>query len=81
MMGRMKTLAFRCGVFAMSLLLSPLAVMAQDDDVMQEARQQGYAEPVTLEPGSNALMYLLFVALLALAGGVIFMNAKRTHLD
>jgi hypothetical protein len=72
------------------LLLSPTVLLAQDAaDKIYDARLEGYAEAggnsnpinVTLESSSTATMWLLLIVMAALCVGVMFKNAKRTHLD
>ena len=62
-------------------LLWPGAVLAQDDEVKHDARLEGYASKVMVDSESTALMWLLLVFLSMVALGVMFKNAKRTHLD
>ena len=70
-----------CGA-TLVLLSSPLVALAQDDEtVYYDARLEGYAAPVTLDSGSNALTWVLFIILALLALGGMFKDAKRTHLD
>jgi cytochrome c-type biogenesis protein CcmH/NrfF len=57
-------------------------LLAQDaEDKIYDARLEGYGTNVTLENSSTALMWLLLVVLGAICVGVMFKNAKRTHLD
>jgi hypothetical protein len=63
---------------ALSLYMMPALALAQDEPV--DARLQGYANPVVI-PGSTALYWLLVLVLAGACVGVMFMNAKRSHLD
>lgn len=66
---------------AMVFLTAPGMAMAQDEE-KPDARMEGYAENVKLaEPGSTALTWLLLVGLGVICFGVLFKDAKRTHLD
>ena len=76
---RLSGWAFKC-VLALALLW-PAAAMAQDEDVKYDARLDGYENKVHLDSDSTALTWLLLVALAMVAMGVMFKNAKRTHLD
>jgi len=65
-------------------LATPLSVWARSDDSdssVYDARVQGYATPVQLDSGSTALTWLLLIVLAAIAIGVLFKDAKRSHLD
>jgi len=64
-----------------SAIVSPGAALAQDEEKIYDARLEGYPGNVTLESRSTALMWLLLVVLAALCVGVMFKNARRTHLD
>ena len=68
--------------FTAVALLMPAVVLAQEEDVKNDARLEGYQTKVSLESGdSTALSWLLLVFLAMVALGVMFKNAKRTHLD
>jgi hypothetical protein len=63
------------------LLLSPAIAMA-DDAIPVDGRLQGYKENMgPAVPGSTTLTWLTLVGLGVLGVGVMFMSAKRTHLD
>jgi hypothetical protein len=76
----MKSLAGRISCAIAILLSSPVVALAEDEE-LRDARMEGYAGSVQLEPGSSALTYLLFFFLSVVAAAVVFKNAKRTHLD
>ena len=62
--------------------LAPAAALAQEEDVKNDARLEGYAGKVIVDGGdSTALMWLLLVFLSMVALGVMFKSSKRTHLD
>ena len=64
------------------LLANPLSALAQESErEILDARLEGYPVNVTLEGGSTALTWVLFIVLAVLALGGLFKNAKRTHLD
>jgi hypothetical protein len=76
-------LKIRTWVAAVALvgLLSPAAALA-DERVVVDGRLEGYSPDLTLQNSSGpALLWLLVVVLAALVFGVLFMDAKRTHLD
>ena len=62
-------------------LLAPAVAVAQEEAVKNDARLEGYATKVTVDSDSTALSWLLLVFLAMVALGVMFKNAKRTHLD
>lgn len=60
----------------------PLAALAQDEGpAYYDARLEGYPTNVTLDLSSTGLTWLLFVFLSIVCIGVMFKNARRTHLD
>jgi len=62
--------------------LMPAAALAQEESPKNDARLEGYEARVQVESGdSTALTWLLLVFLAMVAMGVMFKNAKRTHLD
>jgi hypothetical protein len=68
-------------VVAAAVLL-PAAALAQEESYKNDARLEGYEARVQVESGdSTALTWLLLVFLAMVAMGVMFKNAKRTHLD
>ena len=62
-------------------VLAPTSARAQDEEVKVDARLEGYQGNVSVENQSTALIWLLFVFLAVCAVGVLFKDAKRTHLD
>jgi hypothetical protein len=79
---RMKhRLIMACGAL-LAWLANPLAALGQAEErEIVDARLEGYPQNVTLEGGSTALTWVLFIVLAALALGGLFKDAKRTHLD
>ena len=74
-------LIMACGSLLV-LLANPLSALAQEADrEILDARLEGYPSNVTLEGGSSALTWILFIVLALLALGGLFKDAKRTHLD
>jgi hypothetical protein len=55
--------------------------MAQEEIKYYDARLEGYPTNVTLDLGTTALTWLLFVFLSVVCIGVMFKSARRTHLD
>ena len=73
---------FLCACLVMTLVLStPLRVLADEAPEVYDARLQGYKDNVQLDSGSTALTWLLLIALGVLCLGVLFKDAKRSHLD
>ena len=66
-----------------STATSALARPQEPDREPVDARLEGYAggRNVTIEGGSTALMWLLFVFLTAVCVVGLFKDAKRSHLD
>ena len=62
-------------------LAVPSSARAQDEEIKQDARLEGYQGNVSVQNQSTALMWLLFVFLGVVALAVLFKDAKRTHLD
>jgi hypothetical protein len=82
MMNRMKLRLLRLFALMIPLLVMVPQVRAQDEDSkVYDARLEGYDGNVTLDGSSTALLWLLLVILSAVVVGVMFMDAKRTHLD
>ena len=72
------------------VLASPVARASSSSDeeqVAPDARLLGYADEkgtlvkVDLEPSSGAVNYIAMIILGVLCLSVLFVNAKRTHLD
>ena len=61
--------------------LTPSAARAQEEEVPRDARLEGYPTKVHLDNDSPALSYIFLLFLGAIALGVMFKNARRTHLD
>ena len=61
--------------------LRPAVALAQEEEVPRDARLEGYPQKVHVDNDSPALSYIFLIVLGALALGVMFKNAKRTHLD
>lgn len=82
MMRSMKhRLIMGCGAL-LAWLAAPLSALAQEDErELLDARLEGYPHNVTLEGGSAAFTWILFIILALLALGGMFKDAKRTHLD
>ena len=87
MMKSMRTLrqTSRRWVVVLACLLAPAclptAAVAQEPEVPHDSRMEGYAEKMVLEGGNNALTWLGFAFLAAIALLGLFKDAKRTHLD
>jgi hypothetical protein len=69
---------------ALALALSPAAALAQREEKERDivdARLEGYANSVTLPPGSVGLTWVALIVLGAICVGGLFKDAKRSHLD
>jgi hypothetical protein len=79
---RVRRFAVAVVVFVAAVVLSPSSALAQDDERKSyDARLEGHADAVMLDGGSTALTWLALAGLGVLCIGVLFKNAKRTHLD
>lgn len=68
------------GILPVLVFAAPL--MAEDGDgPVIDARLLSYGGAAATEQGSTATMWMLAVAFGLVAFGVMFINAKRTHLD
>ena len=67
--------------FTLAAVLAPGVALAQEEEVERDARLEGYPSKVSLDNDSTALMWILLIFLGAVAMGVMFKNARRTHLD
>ena len=65
----------------MSWACAPRGATAQDLEVETDARLEGYADKVVMEPANTAMTWAAFgfCAVVALLG--LFKDAKRSHLD
>jgi hypothetical protein len=84
MMQRMRSRLLGCLIAFTSAVLFPLVALAQDQPktiAPYDGRLEGYGKQVTLDGGSTALAWLLLILLGAICLGVLFKNARRTHLD
>lgn len=52
-----------------------------EDEVVHDARTEGYQPKGQVEKTSVALMWLMFVALSVVCLAVLFKDPRRTHLD
>jgi hypothetical protein len=84
MMRLMKQKLLTAALIVATVLMSPLFALAQEEGekAIYDARLQNYpGGSVTLDSGSTALLTLLLIVMAAVCVGVMFKNAKRTHLD
>ena len=63
------------------LMFPAKARAADDEDVKNDARTEGYQAKVQVEKSSVALMWLLFIFLAIVSLAVLFKDARRSHLD
>lgn len=64
-----------------SALPTPARAQDEDQPPIYDARVQGYSKTVQLPSSSTALTWLLLVVLGGVCVGVMFIDAKRSHLD
>jgi hypothetical protein len=70
-------------VLATTVIVPLAAYAVADEDVVNpDARYEGYSPKIVLEGGGGTGGTVVFLILLiALTMGVMFINAKRSHLD
>jgi len=82
---RRMTLSFSLtlAVLAATCLVPLAAYAATDEEVVNpDARLEGYTPTVVLkEPGGTGGTVVFLIVLIAVTMGVMFINAKRSHLD
>ena len=66
---------------ALSLLATPAALLAQEDEDIVDARLEGYAGGKTLPGGGQAMIWIACILLSVIAAAGLFKDAKRSHLD
>jgi hypothetical protein len=59
----------------------PAIALADDSSAPVDARLEGFKQGIMASPGSTALTWLLLVGIGVVTIGVMFMSAKRSHLD
>ena len=62
-----------------TMLIAPAAALA--DEAQSDARWMGYNQTVAPPPASTSLQWLALVGLGVVGLGLMFMSAKRSHLD
>jgi hypothetical protein len=67
-----------CGVLA---LPSSARAAAEEEEVLHDARTEGFPGKVQVQKASVALVWLAFLFLSLISMAAIFKDAKRTHLD
>ena len=78
---RRKLLRLACIlVLLAAAVLAPLRALA-DEDKFPDARLEGYQGKVTLDDSGTGLTTTFLIVLTLLVVGVMFINAKRSHLD
>jgi hypothetical protein len=80
MMGGMKSRWMARLMTAVIVLATPVMALA-DDTPPVDARLQGYKDSLASPVGSTAFAWLVLVVSGLVCIGVMFMSAKRTHLD
>ena len=78
---RLKQRLLSWGIALLAIAAVPHSALAQDDDKKENAWLNGYPRPVKLDEASNTLNWLLLLVIMGAGVGVMFKNAKRTHLD
>jgi hypothetical protein len=83
MMRCMKRRLLPLMIALLSLTAAPLSARADDTNAPKDydGRLDDFGREVTLDSGGTALSYFLFAGLGVIAIGVLFKNARRTHLD
>jgi hypothetical protein len=64
------------------LLVAPSARAGPEEEAEAlDGRLEGYTKAVAYEKGGTATIWMLWGILAVIAGGVLFKNANRSHLD
>ena len=66
---------------ALTLFMPALALAADDEGVIPNAKAMGYKVKVVVPDRSTTVVWLLFFLLAAVCIAAVFKNAKRSHLD
>jgi hypothetical protein len=66
---------------ALLAVLAPVIAIAQDEKNYPDARLEGYKDSVFLDAGGTGGTITFFLILMLITVGVMFINAKRSHLD
>jgi hypothetical protein len=77
----LKRILLGIGLTLAVLAAAPTRALADDEPEIYDARLEGYAQKVQLDAGSTALTWLVLIVLGVLTVGVLFKDAKRSHLD
>ena len=77
----MKWRRFIAALLLGGVLAIPTTARADDDEVLHDARTEGYGQKVQVTKASVALVWLAFLFLSIVSMAAIFKDAKRTHLD
>ena len=68
------------GCLTLAVFCTPLIALA-DEGPDPDGRLEGYGMPVALKDGGTVGTMIMLLFLMAIALGVMFINAKRSHLD
>lgn len=70
-------------IVLLTLTAAPLSARADDTNAPKDydGRLDDFGKQVTLDGGGTALSYFLFAGLGVIALGILFKDARRTHLD
>lgn len=79
---RGRTSRLAAAALAALLMCAPTARAGPDEEAeAMEARLEGYSKVVAYQKGGTATIWMLWGLLAVIAGGVLFKNANRSHLD
>jgi hypothetical protein len=69
-------------IFSLSFSSTARAAGLEDEEPpLNDGRTEGYNQKVQIPKPSTALVWLAFMALTVVSMGVMFKDARRTHLD
>ena len=78
----MRKTAMRWTLALLIPLLAATAAHAQEDEAVKpNPKIEGYEQKVRVEEASTTFTWVLLIFLGVICVGVMFKNAKRTHLD
>jgi hypothetical protein len=70
-----------CRVAFVAIALLATARVWADDNPTPDARLEGYPGPAALNDGGTGMTVTFLIVLAMITIGVMFINAKRSHLD
>jgi len=70
-----------CVLSSVLAMPSPARAAVEEEEVLHDARTEGFQGKVQVQKASVALVWLAFLSLALVSMAALFKDAKRTHLD